>query len=643
MRRTIIPAAAAISILVALVFRAGLGQESGGKKSFDATELARAEELVRDVFKEEYSRAKTDRAARKELAATLLKQAKQIREDPAVRLVALREARDLAGRAGELDIAFQAIAELARDNSGNVLDMKEKVLHDALSSLPAGSEPATQAEATALAEVALDLAGSAADAEDFDRGVRLGELAEHAARRGKALGMLAGIHKRNDRLRVLQKQTARIRPFVERLKQKPLDPEANLEVGRYWALFRGNWFQGLTFLTHSGDTALQKVAVNDLRQQVGRPIGWQPQAQDAKDRLALAEAWQEVAQHEKGSPRLQMLARAYMWYREAAYLLEGPARKQVEEKMASLRKMLPPEMVVFEITSELRRLEGHTAEVLGAALSADGRYALSASADRTARLWNTATGQELTKFDGHGGGVFGVAFAPDGALAASCGEDKTIRIWKVATGKERYRLEGHQGVVNNVAFSPAGKLLASASEDRTIRLWDVAKGKEVRRLEGHTQGVYAVAFTPEGGRLASGGSDQKIRLWDVESGKELRQLEGHTGQVLALAFSPDGRRLLSSGEDQTIRLWEVEGSKEQRRYEGHTAPVGGLAFAPDGLRFLSCSDDRTIRLWEVETGKELRRMEGHTEAVYRVVFSRDGRLALSCSLDRTVRIWGGPR
>jgi hypothetical protein len=619
------------------------GQQIEGKKAFPPAELAQAEELVRDVFKDDFARAKGDRAARKDLAAVLLKQAKQIREAPAVRHVALCAARDLGAQAGDIDTAFRAIAELARDQAGDMLGMKEKVLADALVSLPATQDAAAQAEATALAEVALDLAGSAADAEDFDRAVRLGELAEQAARRGKAVGLVTDIAKRNERMRLLQKETAKVRPFILKLKQKPLDPGGNLEVGRYWALVRGNWSQGLTCLTHSGETALQKLAVKDLAQQVGRPRGWQPQSPDLKDWLALAGGWQELAEQEQGLARLRMQARAFMWYRQAVYLLKGESRRQVEDKMAALRKVLPPEMVVIDITFGLRRLEGHTAEVLGAALSPDGRHALSASADQTVRLWDTATSQELRKFSGHAGGVLAVAFSPDGRLAASGGEDKTIRIWDVETGKERLRLEGHGGVVNNVAYFPGGQVLASVSEDRTVRIWNAAAGKELSRLEGHTKGVYAVAWSPDGGRLATAGSDQVIRLWDRESGKQIKQLEGHTGQVLALAFSPDGRRLLSSGEDQTIRLWDVDGGKELRRYEGHTAPVGGLSFAPDGLRFLSGSDDRTIRLWEVETGKELRRLEGHTEAVYRVVFSQDGRLALSGSLDRTLRIWGGPR
>jgi hypothetical protein len=616
-------------VALSLLLVAGLLR---AQESRPTPEIAKAEELIHDVFKEEYAKAKTDRATRKLLAVTLLKQARQIHEEAAVRFVALREARDLAAQASDPATAFTAITELARDRPVDVLAMKNNVLTIAAAHLPTGDDAASRSEAASLAEAALSVSQSAADAEDFDRAVQLGILAEKVARKARATTLLAALGKRIPQLRMLQQATARVRPFLEKLKSDPRDAEANREVGRYWALFRGNWLKGLPFLARGADAGLSGLARKDLTQ----PRDPGPQA-------ALGEGWWKRAQDEKGTARVQMLARSFRWYQQAVFQLDGAARQQAERRLEVLRKTVPPELRVTDIATLVRKLEGHSAEVLGCALSASGRHALSASADKTVRLWDTATGQELRRFLGHTAPVYGVALSPDGKLAASCGEDRTIRLWNLLSGKERLRLEGHSETVNNVAFSPDGKYLASASDDRTLRLWNVATGKEVRRFEGHAQGVYCVAFSPDGRLLASGSSDQTLRLWEVNAGKEVRRFEGHTGQVLAVAFVPGGRRLLSSGEDQTIRLWDTDTGKEVRRYLGHTASVGGLAVTPDGLRFLSCSDDTTLRLWELETGKELRQLHGHTAAVYRVVLSADGRLALSCSLDKTLRLWGGPR
>ena len=63
--------------------------------------------------------------------------------------------------------------------------------------------------------------------------------------------------------------------------------------------------------------------------------------------------------------------------------------------------------------------------------------------------------------------------------------DKTARLWDAATGKEIAILEGHQDRLTGADFSPDGRTVVTASNDKTARLWDAATGKEIAILEGH--------------------------------------------------------------------------------------------------------------------------------------------------------------
>jgi len=65
-----------------------------------------------------------------------------------------------------------------------------------------------------------------------------------------------------------------------------------------------------------------------------------------------------------------------------------------------------------------------------------------------------------------------VAFSPDGRRLATASRDKTARLWDPATGEHLRTLTGYTGKVSGVAFSPDGRLLATASLDKTARLWN---------------------------------------------------------------------------------------------------------------------------------------------------------------------------
>ena len=112
---------------------------------------------------------------------------------------------------------------------------------------------------------------------------------------------------------------------------------------------------------------------------------------------------------------------------------------------------------------------------------------VTASEDKTARLWDVATGQALQVLQGHQESVWHAAFSPDGKLVVTASGDKTARLWDVATGQALQVLQGHQESVCHAAFSPDGKLVVTASGDKTARLWDVATGQALQVLQGHQE------------------------------------------------------------------------------------------------------------------------------------------------------------
>ncbi len=283
-------------------------------------------------------------------------------------------------------------------------------------------------------------------------------------------------------------------------------------------------------------------------------------------------------------------------------------------------------------------LAGHDRAVTAVAFSPDGTRVLTRSEDTTARLWEAATGKPVAILRHDDFLVTAMAFSPDGTRVITASADKTARLWEAATGKPVAIFAGHDGWVTAVAFSSDGTGVLTGSEDKTARLWEAATGRQDAMFVGHDRAVTAVAFSPDGTRALTGSGDKTARLWEVATGKAVATLAGHDGWVDAVAFSPDGTRVLTGSEDNTARLWEAATGKAVAIF-GHDRRVTTIAFSPDGTRVLTGSEDKTARLWEAATGKPVATLAGHDREVTAVAFSPDGTNVLTGSEDRTARLW----
>ena len=241
---------------------------------------------------------------------------------------------------------------------------------------------------------------------------------------------------------------------------------------------------------------------------------------------------------------------------------------------------------------ELHVLRGHGAAVRTLAFSADGARLASAGADRTAAVWDVASGHRPSSFESDGE-VLALAFSPDGKRLAGAGSDHTVRVWPLEGGAVQ-AWTGQAGAIHALAFAPDGKTLASAGTDRTIARWDVASGR-AKFLDGGVAGVARVAFFPDGATFASAGGDPALRLWDAGTGAPRAVLRGHTSAIGDFAIAPDGTRVATASADHTVRVWDVESGGS--RVLSHAGEVVAVGFSPDGKWVASASRDHTVRLW----------------------------------------------
>ena len=209
-------------------------------------------------------------------------------------------------------------------------------------------------------------------------------------------------------------------------------------------------------------------------------------------------------------------------------------------------------------------------------------------ADGTAWLWDRRTEKQVEPLYGHQGIIFSATLGADGDVALTASHDKTARVWDVRTPgmiRETARLEGHQGALYAADLRPDGRRVLTASADDTARLWRAEGGPALAVLEGHSKDVTGVAFDRTGTRAVTSSEDGTVRVWRLDSDRaaQVAELRGHAGTVRSTAFSPDGHHVIAN-DDGTARIWELNAAGQRYGRRPSCGATKGRSTAPPTAR-----------------------------------------------------------
>ena len=273
----------------------------------------------------------------------------------------------------------------------------------------------------------------------------------------------------------------------------------------------------------------------------------------------------------------------------------------------------------------------HADEIWGAAVSPDGKYAITVSKDHSAKLWELETGTWIRDFVGHTESVVVAAFGPDSRTVATAGLDKEVHVWDV-NGGPGYTLSGHTDYVYGLSFSPDGKQLASGSWDQTVLVWDLASQKIASRLPA-TNRVWGVRFSPSGKQIAAATRDGYLNVWDRASGTR-DAMSGNTGVLTEVAYAPNGTKVAAGTGDAGVRLFALPGLRElSGQLTGATVSNDGKLIAGASTSMPGADTKYEVRLWELDERTEgqiaatLDPDHQHASEVVAVGISADGQYA----------------
>ncbi|HRI70086.1 MAG TPA: hypothetical protein PK156_37910 [Polyangium sp.] len=230
------------------------------------------------------------------------------------------------------------------------------------------------------------------------------------------------------------------------------------------------------------------------------------------------------------------------------------------------------------------------------------------------RVHSVSDGSILGEFIGHKARVNAVVFLDDTHILTAS-DDKTVRVWDGATKGRVMQVPGHTTPVSFVEVNREKGLVVTASGDTKARVFKIGANAALTpfmTLDGHVRELLHVAISDDGKFVATASADRTARVWNIEQpfqrGKEV-VFDKHEGAVNFVAFrGGDAKFIATASSDHLGRIFRVDMPNVPFVLAGHAAPVRSIGWSPAGDRLVtaasdpsaSASADHSAKIWRAD-------------------------------------------
>ncbi|MGQ0554213.1 MAG: WD40 repeat domain-containing serine/threonine-protein kinase [Planctomycetota bacterium] len=290
---------------------------------------------------------------------------------------------------------------------------------------------------------------------------------------------------------------------------------------------------------------------------------------------------------------------------------------------------------------DITQLSGQSGRVLSLAVSSDGLRVLAGCSGGVAYLWDRRAERPVRELAPPGPRARTLAVSADGRVVASCDGLSSVAVIQRAGSVQRVDLG--PASLSCVALDAAGSLLVAGRFDGTVHLWDLNEGARRRVVRVGERPVEAVALV-DGGQLVVAAVDRELVTVHAD-GKVLQRLAAHQGAITGLAVSADGRRAATASVDGTVRAWDLRTGVDLVVQRGESFEDHVVALDAGG-RWLAAAqaEGGSVGVFDAVTGEQLSELTDLEAGVPCLAFGDGGRLLFTAGYHgRHLRVWDAQR
>src|SRR5262249_13660481 len=144
----------------------------------------------------------------------------------------------------------------------------------------------------------------------------------------------------------------------------------------------------------------------------------------------------------------------------------------------------------------------------------------------------------------------------EGTIAVTASADRTVKVWEVNSGRELHNLRGHKDFVRSVSISADGARAMSYSRESPIFVWDLTSGSVLSEIIEEIGTVNSAVLIGHGKRAVTGSGDHTVRLWDLERARCLATFTADD-TVTSCAVSADADTIIAGDGSGAVHILKV--------------------------------------------------------------------------------------
>lgn len=284
---------------------------------------------------------------------------------------------------------------------------------------------------------------------------------------------------------------------------------------------------------------------------------------------------------------------------------------------------------------------------------------LSASADSKIKIFDVYRDRELLRtYSGHTKSVSAIDFNPHGTHFLSASYDRSAKLWDTETGQCTW--DGHTtrfqigAIPHVIKFNPSAphEFLVGMSDKRIVQ-YDTRTGEMAQEYDHHLGAINTITFVDEDRRFITTSDDKSLRAWELNLNVPIKFVaEPYMFPLVSAAPHPSGKSVaFNSGDNQVVVYASTDRFRQNRKkcFRGHN--VSGYAvdvdISPDGQFLASGDTGGFLCFWDWKTCKMYQKHQAGgpgKQAVTCVQWDRQASSRVATAgLEGVVKLWGGKK